>query len=573
MDTANKPLGLKKWIEKLTWQELPVFPNTGKQLLREVGSANISLAKLSQRVLSDPVLCLHILKEANKLNQNKENEINNIEHCVTLLGLQRVQRLAKTLPVMKYRHKSSVDRNYVQSIIRSLFAAHIAKHWAELKHYGSSSEAFIAGLLYGVASWALWRFGSAEIRALERLVFVEKKSFAIAEQEILGCSFLEIAYALARRWSLPSAVREALDPRAQINLKFIAAINHSPSINGYPQLPDRDRNSILLCGNANRALLANWLANQCNTDWYAPKNQRVLRLASAVLRQPVEHTYHQTQQLALQVSRRYAMKGIELPAERLIFPPQSVDPTSRRCSLIGPLDICHLAETDEKEAVAMNAIELAKNKQLAKKRKTAQKQTKTASQPKQKTQAMFAEIKAQRSSRPKSRINEDLFRQVLQALKEHKDQYQNPHEVLQLTSQAACYSLGLARSVVLQTNANQSTLKTLYLEGEQTDSAMDGFSMRLLPNDFFTKILQKPTGLWLNHSNHKSLWPLIPGKFKQSIEVEEFMMMSIFSTPGTPVAILCADPGVSSGHASEQQYKAFKYLCQATSQCISRLNV
>ena len=571
MNKANKPLGLKKWIEKLTWQDLPVFPNTGRQLLREVGAANISLAKLAQRVLSDPILCFHVLKEANKLNHNKENEINNIEHCVTMLGLQRVQRLAKTLPVMKYRHKSSIDRNYVQAIIRSIFAAHIAKHWAELKHHHSSNEVYIAALLCGVTNWTLWRFGSTELRTLQHLVFIEKKSLETAEREALGCSVLEISHALAKRWSLPGSVREALNPQAQPNKQFIAQINRSPQINGYPQLPDGDRNSISLKSNASQIILANWLANQCDTNWYDPKNQRALNIASAVLSQPAERTYHQTQQIALKVSRQYAMKGIQLPAEGLLFPPQSIEARLRRCSPLGPLDAAQLKEANEIEPQLIDAAQLLQSKKAGKKPKATQTQADKTTRPKQKTQAMFAEIKAQRSTQRKSDIDEALFRQILQALKDKNADYKNYNEVLQLSSQAACFSLGLERSLVLQTNANQSTLKTLYLEGESSDSDMEEFSMRLLPNDFFTKILQKPTGLWLNSGNYKSIWPLIPGKFKQSIGAEEFMMMSIFSSPGTPVAVLCADQGIGNGHASERQYKAFKLLCQATSQCISNL--
>lgn len=571
MTTANKPLGLKQWIVKLTEQTLPVFPNTGRQLLREVGSANISLAKLSQRVLRDPVLCFHVLKEANQLNQNKENEINNIEHGVTMLGLKRVQRLAKTLPVMKYRHKSSADRNYAQAIIQSLFAAHIAKHWAELKHHQGSNDLYIAALLYGVTSWALWRFGASEVRTLEHLVFEEKKPFAVAEQESLGCSFLEIAHGLSRRWSLPATVQEALNPQAQPDKKFIAQINQSPFINGYPPLPDPDRRSILLRGNANQILLANWLANQCNTAWYTPKNQRALQVASAVLRQPVEQTYHQTQQLALKVSRQYAMKGIQLPAAGLMFPPQSIDARQRRCSILGTLDKIHLGEEDVKAPQLMDAAQLTQSKPEAKKSKKAKPKTEKTKNPKQTTQALFNQIKSQRSARIRNRIDEALFHQFLRALKEQKDQYKDATEVLRLSSQAACYSLGLERSVVLEATANLSALKTLHLESEEENASLESFSMRLLPNDFFTTLLKKPTGLWLNHGNHGSIWPLIPGKFKQSIGIEEFMMMSIFSSPETPLAVLCADPGHDHGHATEQQYKAFKFLCQATSKCISQL--
>lgn len=588
MGDSNKPLGLKKWIDKLSHQDLPVFPNTGRKLLIEVGASNISLAKLAQRVSVDPVLSFHVIKTANGLNPNKETEIYNIEHCVTLLGLKRVKRIAKTIPVMKYSHKSIADTNYVGAIIRSIFSAHLAKHWSELKHHYSSHEVYVASLLYGSSSWALWRFAAKDIRNMEHLIFKQGKSLDQAEQEIFGCRLQDLIYGLACQWRLPLQIREALNPAAQLENKFLANISRAPLIDGYPRMPDSDRTSIAFCSTTQQIIFANRLSNEYDINWYSKHSHRTIKFVSAILKQHVYSTYQQSQQIALNISRLYPMKGLQMPASKLIMPPNSTPCLKKRISPIGILDSNH-ANAGDDELVSRVANKLTRSKFSEKRPQPTQPKsatinsadrkansstsTSTSSEnkkPNSKAEIIIAKIQQHHKSNSTPKVDEGLLQALTKYLLKYPQNFKNKDQILALSTQALPACLGLQRSAILQFKAERNEFKVSHLV-EQRPSGIKNLSFAMQQDQFFCKLNLKPTGLWLNHTNITRVSPLIPEHFKQLIKVEEFILMSLFSQNAF-LGILYADQGTTGEKISQYQYKAFKYLCDAINKTLEQVN-
>jgi hypothetical protein len=108
---------------------------------------------------------------------------------------------------------------------------------------------------------------------------------------------------------------------------------------------------------------------------------------------------------------------------------------------------------------------------------------------------------------------------------------------------------------------DQSRLKSYFPVGCNESPELARFETQIIRQTLFGKLCERAASVWVKPASADKLQKMVPMNFKQTIQVEDFFLMSIFVAK-RPVAVLYADAGLG-GSLTEQQYQLFKYLCGA----------
>ncbi len=122
--------------------------------------------------------------------------------------------------------------------------------------------------------------------------------------------------------------------------------------------------------------------------------------------------------------------------------------------------------------------------------------------------------------------------------------------------------LGLNRVVFALLSKDLHKLEGRFINGADSDPAFSQFAIDvdLSTKDLFSQLLQKPRSVWVSQENHDRIWPLVPAKFKELINTQEFYTMSVFAQ-GKPLGIFYADRHLEDIHLDQKSYDGFKALC------------
>ena len=141
---------------------------------------------------------------------------------------------------------------------------------------------------------------------------------------------------------------------------------------------------------------------------------------------------------------------------------------------------------------------------------------------------------------------------------------------LVVIAQAALHDgLGLNRVVFALLSRDKTRLEGRYIVGADSDPVFSNFNIEvdMGRKDLFTQLLQKPRSIWLSKGNRDKIWPLISGKFKELVNIEEFYAMSVFAR-GKPVGIFYADRHLKDIYLDARSYESFKRVCSLVSKVL-----
>ena len=326
------PKGVQYWRTQLLNEFLPIMPHTGRHLIEQLKDPNISPHQVANLAAQDPILGIQVVKEANRLNKkNQHTDITNIEHCVSIMGMDNIHRLARKIPILDPSADYGETQYYLNAIIRSLHAATQARSWAALRSFHAPDEIFLASLFYGVPIWHLWQFATSEMLTIHHLIQNELIPANQAETSVLGCTINTLCLALAVEWGLPKIVQDAFNPKLHPDNRFLMSTARQVSSDSFPELPAYDPKGVPTNSPAVQVILANWLCRETDIDWSSRQTNRSMKVISAYLRMPLCDTRKLIIQNALMVSRAYPIPGVMTPGAKLIFPPNP--PKHRRVKL------------------------------------------------------------------------------------------------------------------------------------------------------------------------------------------------------------------------------------------------
>ncbi|MFC6671641.1 HDOD domain-containing protein [Marinobacterium aestuariivivens] len=213
--------GAEAWTGYLAPRPLPTRLSTLERLRQEVDSEHSTLMSVTPIIKSDPVLCLQVICEAQKLHAAKGSDVTGIDHAIGSLGLDRLGQLAARCRGLRLHPARVAHLQYFRAIANSHHAATQCAQWLRKRHATYAEKGWAAALCYGVGFWSLWLHAPLHMHRIQCRVIDDGLEPVQAEIETLGCTTQQISLGLAHAWQLPPLVIAALDHDTSPSLRTL----------------------------------------------------------------------------------------------------------------------------------------------------------------------------------------------------------------------------------------------------------------------------------------------------------------------------------------------------------------
>ena len=209
MDSWKSRWGVNQWAAYFENQALPVMPRS-KRLLAELEAAEGELLaprELSGIALQDPLLCLCLLREAERRKSHRlDHETTTALAAIMQLGVDEFRSLLLTSPEI-----SDDNTGLLQVEARARMASQIAQAWATGRSDLNPEEVALAALLGGVGDLLLWAYADEIPRKADALLRAGlAHRSAQAQTQACGFTFKQLTLQCAERWKLPGLVIQLL---------------------------------------------------------------------------------------------------------------------------------------------------------------------------------------------------------------------------------------------------------------------------------------------------------------------------------------------------------------------------
>lgn len=235
---------VKRLGEEITHQEfdLPPFPDVAIRVRDALNDYDVTINKITQIVLLEPVLTTRILRMANSaMLRRSPIEITDLKAAITKLGLKMVRNAAVSLAMDQTFHTSegSVLRNHIEGIRKHsidvcALAYVLAKRQPGIKN---SDEVMLAGLLHDIGKfYILTRVGA----------FPD----LFNDKETLDALLMEwhtgVGRAIVESWGFPEQIAEVIgehetldwDNPGSVDMVDIVIVANLLAHLGEPEYPD-----------------------------------------------------------------------------------------------------------------------------------------------------------------------------------------------------------------------------------------------------------------------------------------------------------------------------------------------
>ena len=229
MDSWKARWGVTQWAAYFEHQALPVM-NRSKRLLTQLEAAegeSLSPKDLSDIVLQDPLLCLALLREAERRKSHRlDHETTTALAAILQVGVDGFRTLLLSSPEIEVG-----NAGLLKVEARARVASQIAQIWASGRGDLNPEEVAVAALLAGTGDLLLWVY-AREIpqKADDELHAGRAQRSAQAQTQSCGYTFKQLTLQCAERWQLPALVIQLLrgseSVRAQLTRTCSNAARH-----------------------------------------------------------------------------------------------------------------------------------------------------------------------------------------------------------------------------------------------------------------------------------------------------------------------------------------------------------
>lgn len=197
-------------------KELRPLPAIALRLISMAEDRQFSAQDLAGTIRTDQALTLKILRLANSPAFGLPRRITSLREAIVLLGFREVRALALAACVIDgaARERIAVAMlDYEQFWVNSLIVAHLAQALSEQEGV-DRDEAFTAGVVHNVGRLALAQHRPEWLRATVRIARDAGVAVHDVQAERLGFTDAELGAAVARTWSFPPRLTEAVERHA-----------------------------------------------------------------------------------------------------------------------------------------------------------------------------------------------------------------------------------------------------------------------------------------------------------------------------------------------------------------------
>ncbi len=526
---AEAPLtGAEAWTTYLAARPLPTRHSSLQRLKRETVSDRGTLMSITAVIKADPVLCVHVVRQAQALHASKGSDVTGIDHAIGSLGMERLGQLAADCQALRVHPSCIAELQYFHAVANSHHAATQCAQWLRARHATYAEKGWVAALCYGIGSWALWRHAPLHMHRINCRIHDAGLDPIDAQMETLGCSVQQISAGLAQAWQLPPLIIGALDDDTSPSRLTLDKL-HQRSLSD-PRLNKEElrRLSHLLQQHFFPVKLANWLVDTTQLGWSTARARNMFVIVNDYLGKELPDTsalIHQTCALAAQ---QYHVPGTLAPATEMFF-----------------------IASDHQRHQPLGEAEL-------------QRYRGTFPEP-----APLPEPPAASAQQPATFADAEAYQQISKRLQQGYNLYTRPAHILQGLLRGLSQGLGLRR-LALQVVRQQQQLKTAQVIGIDDDDPITRLEADLDSSALLKQLCARPGCIWLSASTRPRLLPMLPLAYRQAMGQQDGLMMCIFAHD-KPVALIYGNLGDPPQALDNFHRDQFRALCTAASQALDRM--
>lgn len=161
--------------------------------------------------------------------------------------------------------------------------------------------------------------------------------------------------------------------------------------------------------------------------------------------------------------------------------------------------------------------------------------------------------------------------EAAQAIVAHLDRTLNLHEMMMLALGGLHEGVGLRRVLFALLTPDRTHLRARLWLGVEPGSPLAGFDLPLAPPHLFTRLLERPQGVWLRPGEKPALDALLTPPLAALVGGEAFFAMSLF-VGNRPVGILYADQPGQGQALDAERYKWFRQLGRQAAEGLAHLS-
>jgi putative nucleotidyltransferase with HDIG domain len=189
---------------------LEPLPITVQKLLVALNNAEVDFSEITEAIEYDGAITSNILRTANSAAYVRVEHIRDAVvrlGTVTLLDIMLIGHL-RSLRITAPHYSLSENDLWLHGATASLAVKAIIKETHNRKIPEAST---IAALIHDIGKLILARYLSTDGPDIRNLCQEKSISFVEAEKEIFGCDHAEVGGAIARKWSFPELITEAIE--------------------------------------------------------------------------------------------------------------------------------------------------------------------------------------------------------------------------------------------------------------------------------------------------------------------------------------------------------------------------
>lgn len=560
MNDSTMPKSAQEWAEYLNTKQLPSPFRVGEFVLRKLEKEALSYHQLANIINRDPILSFKILTQANREAEQSslgsQEGSKTLSHAISMLGIEGLKESIQNLPKKAISPKNITSFYYLRTLCTSLYAGHLARAISLRKKKGNAEDIYWSGLFLGAPIWHLWRFATPEMRLIRYAIRSNFKLPKIAEEEVLGDTLVNITKTMSQELKLPKMAQECYDIDNQPSLKDWIKI--ALCIDGDKAVKTIDDRELKIKMQSPHfiVMLANMLAHYSSYCWYSRATLRTQRILAYYLNCSLEDAITFSHEIAADMSRGHPLPGLMLPAAKLFIPPRKRTKAQQNKSIEAFQESTFNTTALPQEVLEAQKREEEKSKKIkaapSTQKTTATTATKTSSAAQAKTEQVIK--------------NNPLFDELTHLMAHQPEDFADFHELMNASTQGIAYGIELKRSFVALISKDGSRFKTYYTVGCSEFDSLKNFESKIIKDTIFHKLCARPASIWVKSTSERKIKDLIPMNFKSVIDVNEFLLMSVF-VGKKPVAIFYAD-NMDSKALNDRDYYQFKFLCGAVSSAL-----
>lgn len=207
---ASPRSGLDLSVVARRVRDLPALPAALTEVLAALRSEALRTDRFAQLIEADQALCGRTLRLANSAFYGLQGRVGSVHDALRLLGLRTVGNMLAAASLCRYADLGRCQGFDVRAFWRHAIAVSIAAREIAAACGHDADLACVTGLLHDAGKLALAAYFPNELSAALDLARSADCAPLSAEFSVLGLDHAQVGAMVARHWSLPQAMVQAI---------------------------------------------------------------------------------------------------------------------------------------------------------------------------------------------------------------------------------------------------------------------------------------------------------------------------------------------------------------------------